>query len=73
MARLTNRERLIASACLAQEMAADAHYWACVALAASQWETACAWQAVHARAHERAAGAVIRLTKASKAWLRREA
>jgi hypothetical protein len=73
MSAFTNREFLIDRACAAQELAADAHYWACLALAAAQRETACEWQAIGARASDRAAADVTRLTKAPKAWLELEA
>jgi hypothetical protein len=70
---MTNQERLTERACHAQELAADAHYWACLALAAAQWQTACDWQAIGARASDRQAGDVTRLTKAPQAWLELEA
>jgi hypothetical protein len=70
---LTNRELLIERACNAQELAADAHYWAVGALAAAQWDCACQWQAIGARAADRAAGDVTRLTKAPEWWLELEA
>ena len=73
MSGLTNRERLTLNACNAQELAADAHYWAVVALAAAQWETACEWQAIGARAADRAAGEVTRLLRAPAEWLELEA
>lgn len=72
-ARLTNRELLIERACNAQELAADAHYWAVGALKASQRDVACEWQAIQARAADRAAGDVTRLLKAPEAWLELEA
>jgi hypothetical protein len=70
---LTNRELLIERACNAQELAADAHYWAVGALKAAQWNVACEWQAIQARAADRAAGDVTRLLKAPQAWLELEA
>jgi|HubBroStandDraft_3_1064219.scaffolds.fasta_scaffold38779_5 hypothetical protein len=70
---LTNRELLIERACNAQELAADAHYWAVGALKAAQWKVACEWQAIGARASDRAAGDVTRLLKAPEAWLELEA
>jgi hypothetical protein len=70
---LTNRELLIERACNAQELAADAHYWAVGALKAGQRDCACDWQAVGARASDRAAGDVTRLLKAPEAWLELEA
>jgi hypothetical protein len=70
---MTNQERLTLRACQAQELAADAHYWACLALAAAQWQTDCDWQAIGARASDRQAGDVTRLTKAPQAWLELEA
>jgi hypothetical protein len=73
MSGLTNRERLLERACNAQELAADAHYWACVAMAASQWEVACEWQAIGARAADHAAADVTRLTQAPAWWLELEA
>lgn len=73
MSGLTIRERLIEAACHAQEQAADAHHWACVALAASQWETAAEWQRVQAREADRAAGDVTRLLKAPAEYLELEA
>jgi hypothetical protein len=73
MARLTNRELLTERACNAQELAADAHYWAVTALAASQWDCACQWQAIGARAADHAAADVTRLTKAPDEWLELEA
>lgn len=66
-------ERLEALACHAQEQAADAHYFACVALKASQWRVACEWQAIARREADRAAGDVTRLQRAPKAWLELEA
>lgn len=72
MSGLTNRERLLERACNAQELAADAHYWAVLALAAAQWETACDWQAIGARASDRQAADVTRLTKAPEEWLELE-
>ena len=69
----TIREMLIARACNAQELAADAHYWAVTALKASQWETACEWQAIGARAADHAAADVTRLTKAPAEYLELEA
>jgi hypothetical protein len=66
-------ERLEALACHAQEQAADAHYFACVALAAAQWQTACEWQAVARREADRAAGDVTRLQRAPKEYLELEA
>jgi hypothetical protein len=71
--RLTNRELLIERACNAQELAADAHYWAVTALKASQWDCACQWQAIAARAADRAAADVTRLLKAPEEWLELEA
>ena len=68
----TIRERLLERACNAQELAADAHYWAVLALAAGQWETACDWQAIGARAADRAAGDVTRLCLAPAEWLELE-
>ena len=68
----TIRERLLERACNAQELAADAHYWACLAIAAGQWETACDWQAIGARASDRAAGDVTRLCLAPAEWLELE-
>jgi hypothetical protein len=73
MSGLTNRERLTERACNAQELAADAHYWACLAIGAAQWETACEWQAIGARAADHAAADVTRLTKAPEIWLELEA
>jgi hypothetical protein len=73
MSGQTMRERLIERACNAQELAADAHYWAVLAIAAAQWETACDWQAIGARASDRQAADVTRLTKAPEAWLELEA
>jgi hypothetical protein len=73
MSGLTNRERLTQSACNAQELAADAHYWAVTALGAAQWTVACEWQAIGARASDRAAGELTRLTKAPEWWLELEA
>ena len=72
MSGLTNRERLLERACNAQELAADAHYWARLAIAAAQWETACQWQAIGARAADRAAGDITRLTRAPDEWLELE-
>ena len=73
MARLTLREMLLERACNAQERAADAHYWAVAALAASQWQVACEWQAIGARASDHAAADVTRLHKAPAEWLELEA
>ena len=69
----TMRERLIESACNAQELAADAHYWAVTAIAAGQRDVACQWQAIGARASDRAAGELTRLHKAPAEWLELEA
>lgn len=73
MERLTNRERLEERANHAQELAADAHYWAVAAIAASQSDCAGQWQAIQARAADHAAADVTRLTKAPEAWLELEA
>lgn len=73
MGALTNRELLTERASAAQTLAADAHYWAVTAIAASQWDCACQWQAIGARAADRAAGDLTRLTKAPEAWLELEA
>jgi hypothetical protein len=73
MSGLNNRERLIERACNAQELAADAHYWAAGALKAGQWDCASQWQAIQARAADRAAGDLTRLTKAPAEWLELEA
>jgi len=70
---LTNRELLIERAGNAQELAADAHYWAVTALAAGQWDCASQWQAIRRRASDRQAGDVMRLLKAPEAWLELEA
>jgi hypothetical protein len=69
----TNREMLTERACNAQELAADAHYWAVAALAASQRDVACEWQAIAARAADHAAADVTRLHKAPAEWLELEA
>jgi hypothetical protein len=66
-------ERLEALACHAQEQAADAHYFATVALAAGQTRVACDWQAIARREADRAAGDVTRLQRAPKEWLELEA
>jgi hypothetical protein len=68
----TNREMLTERACNAQELAADAHYWAVGALKAGQRDVACQWQAIQARAADRQAGDVTRLVKAPEAWLELE-
>src|SRR5260370_26613212 len=65
----TMGERLEALACHAQQQAADAHYFACVALAAGQWRTASDWQAIQRREADRAAGDVTPLCHAPAAWL----
>lgn len=65
----THRERLIEAACHAQEQAADAHYFAHVAIKAGPRACAAQWQAEQARWADRAAGDVTRLIKAPAAWL----
>ena len=71
--RFTIGERLEALACRAQEQSADAHYFACLALKAAQWETACEWQAIAAREADRAAGDLTRLQKSPAEYLELEA
>lgn len=73
MSRLTNREMLMARACAAQELAADAYYWQAAAMAASQPDVACQWQAIGARAADHAAADVTRLHKAPAEYLELEA
>ena len=73
MSGLTNRELLTERANNAQELAADAHYWAVTAIGAAQWDVACQWQAIGARAADHAAADVTRLTKAPDEWLELEA
>jgi hypothetical protein len=69
----TNREELIERACRAQELAADAYYWQATAMAASQPQVACEWQAIAARAADHAAADVTRLHRAPADWLELEA
>lgn len=71
--RFTIGERLEALACHAQEQAADAHYFACVALAAGQFDVCAQWQAIQAREADRAAGDLTRLQKSPAEYLELEA